>query len=220
MKILHHWTPEELNTLKQLYATNTTESIATKLGLRLYQVYSRAYKMGLHKDPEFLTYPTSGRMQKGDTRGIGSRFKKGDIPANKGKKMPPEQYEKCKGTMFKPGDLPKNVKYFGEPFLYEHRRKDGYIEKIWFIQIAKKKRTYLSYLCQQNGIDLKGKIPRLKKDYSYSNPPTIDDIYIVDFADNMAMNTIHRYPEELKQTIRVIGKLRKKIKEYGTEQNH
>ena len=36
-------------------------------------------------------------------------FPKGNVPANKGKKMSPEQYEKCKGTMFKKGHKPQTT---------------------------------------------------------------------------------------------------------------
>lgn len=41
--------------------------------------------------------------------GLTGRFEKGHIPDNKGKKMPPEIYEKCKATMFKKGHAPVNA---------------------------------------------------------------------------------------------------------------
>ncbi len=41
------------------------------------------------------------------------RFEPGSIPANKGKKMKPEAYEKCAPTMFKKGDTPINHKPIG-----------------------------------------------------------------------------------------------------------
>jgi hypothetical protein len=37
------------------------------------------------------------------------RIQKGNIPVNKGKKMPEEMYEKCKATMFKKGNVPGNA---------------------------------------------------------------------------------------------------------------
>lgn len=52
------------------------------------------------------------------------QFKKGQAPQNKGKKMPPEVYEKCKGTMFKRGNIPKNHRSVGS----ERITRDGYIE--------------------------------------------------------------------------------------------
>lgn len=50
----------------------------------------------------------------GIASGLDCRFKKGDEPANKGKKMSPEQYEKCRATMFRKGDVPANRMEVGE----------------------------------------------------------------------------------------------------------
>lgn len=56
--------------------------------------------------------------------GLTGQFKKGNVPANKGQKMSPEQYEKCKGTMFKKGQKPINYRPVGS----ERINSDGYIE--------------------------------------------------------------------------------------------
>ena len=55
--------------------------------------------------------------------GLNGRFQKGNIPANKGKKMSSEVYEKCKATMFKKGNVPSNRMNIGE---YTHTT-DGYL---------------------------------------------------------------------------------------------
>ena len=49
-------------------------------------------------------------------------FNKNHVPANKGKKMPKNLYEKVKATMFKPGDKPKNTKPIGSV----RKGADGY----------------------------------------------------------------------------------------------
>lgn len=54
----------------------------------------------------------------------GGRFRKGQEAHNKGKKMPPEVYERCKGTMFKRGNIPHNHKTVGS----ERINVDGYVE--------------------------------------------------------------------------------------------
>lgn len=59
--------------------------------------------------------------------GVDTRWKEGNIPYNKGKKMPPEQYEKCKATMFKKGRIPANQMKIGD----RTHTTDGYLlEKV------------------------------------------------------------------------------------------
>lgn len=55
---------------------------------------------------------------------VGGQFEKGQIPHNKGKKMPPYLYKKANPTMFKKGNIPKNHRELGS----ERVNKDGYIE--------------------------------------------------------------------------------------------
>lgn len=56
--------------------------------------------------------------------GLNGQFQKGHETHNKGKKMPPEIYAKCKETMFKKGQMPSNHKEVGS----ERVNVDGYIE--------------------------------------------------------------------------------------------
>lgn len=70
--------------------------------------------------------------------GLNGRFEKGHVPANKGQKMSPGQYEKCKGTMFKKGQVPGNHREVGS----ERITKDGYIE----IKIAEPNKWRLKHL--------------------------------------------------------------------------
>lgn len=70
--------------------------------------------------------------------GLTGRFEKGIIPHNKGKKMSPDIYEKCKGTMFKKGNVPSNHREVGS----ERITKDGYIE----VKIAEPNKWRLKHL--------------------------------------------------------------------------
>lgn len=69
------------------------------------------------------TFPSSYIKNNGLSTGRFGRFKKGNVPANKGKKMPKAVYEKAKATMFKPGSTPSNTMPIGT----EKKLPDGYI---------------------------------------------------------------------------------------------
>lgn len=56
--------------------------------------------------------------------GLTGQFEKGHIPSNKGKKMSPDQYEKCKGSMFKKGHKSHNRIAVGE---YSYTSRDRYL---------------------------------------------------------------------------------------------
>lgn len=55
---------------------------------------------------------------------VGGQFQKGQVPYNKGKKMPPYVYKKVNPTMFKKGNIPENHREVGS----ERVNKYGYIE--------------------------------------------------------------------------------------------
>lgn len=142
---------------------------------------------------------------------MNGQFEKGNIPWNKGRKMSPEVYSKVKNTMFKKGNFPPTTKYFGKPYLHIRIRKNGYKEKSWLIQYNQKRMSYLVYLCNENNIDLTGKKPRLKPGFNINNQPTINDILVLTHEENMRLNSVHRYPEELRKLIQLYGVLNRQI---------
>lgn len=210
MKI-KRFTTDEDRFIKDNYLELTLDQMAIKLNRALGSVAGRMRALGL-KVPEHIK---KQRFEKSYARlaesGKASRFKKGHTPSNKGKKMPAHVYERCKATMFKPGRLPHNTRYFGKPYLYLRKRRNGNPEKIWFIQAGRKRRSYLAYLCEQNGIDLTGRKPILKKGFDHSRPPKIEDIMVLTNKENMERNSLYRYPTELVRLIQAKGALKRQI---------
>lgn len=82
------------------------ELVSAHFGIEFSEKQCRAYK----KNHDIIS-------------GVDCRFDKGHVPANKGKPMSQEQYEKCRATMFKKGDVPANHMEVGE---YTHTT-DGYL---------------------------------------------------------------------------------------------
>ncbi len=72
--------------------------------------------------PESKNFPKNYIHNHKLNTGKTGRFKKGHIPANRGKRVSKDTYEKCKGTMFKQGNLPPST----DPIGTEKRLWDGY----------------------------------------------------------------------------------------------
>ena len=81
--------------------------------------------------------------------GLTGKFRKGQTPHNKGKKMPKEVYEKVKHTMFAKGNVPPNHRPVGS----ERISKDGYIE----VKVAEPNKWRLKQRVVYE--ETKGKIP-------------------------------------------------------------
>jgi hypothetical protein len=138
------------------------------------------------------------------------RFIKGCTPLNKGKKIDPELYDRIKHTMFKKGRVPATSLYFGKPYIDTRCKKTTPI-KIWLIRINGRQISYLKYLCIKSGIDMKGKIPRLKSEYNWDHVPTLDDINVITFKQNILLNSFYRYPQDVQDLIHAKSALTRTI---------
>lgn len=96
------WTEEKKARLAELYPNTTNAELAEEFGVSERAIGAQAFVMHLYKTKEFIIEHASK-----------SWFKKGCVPANKGKKLSPEVYAKCSATMFRKGHLPHNTKYDG-----------------------------------------------------------------------------------------------------------
>lgn len=96
------------------------ESIAEgKSTIELVDAVNEKFGEGTINARQMKTY----KGNHGINTGLTGRFKAGHVPANKGKKMPPEVYAKAAPTMFKKGNIPGNRMEIGE---YTHTT-DGYL---------------------------------------------------------------------------------------------
>lgn len=152
-----------------------------------------------------------GKFLKGFQHNPKAQFKKGFTPWNKGLKMRPETFDKLKRTMFSKGHIPDTTKHFGKPYLNVGKNKYGNDEKTWFVHINGKRKYYLKYLCQINNIELNGKIPRLKDGFDINTEPTINDIILISRSENMRLNSVQRFPEDIRKMIQLKGVLNRQI---------
>ena len=204
------WTESELLILKKEYASTPSIVIAEKLNRSIKAIYSQANLMGLKKSEEFNRSESSGRMKIGEY-GKAFRFKKNHKPFNTGKKW--DEFMTIDGkanalkTTFQKGNLPANTLHDG----MITTRRDSKTKRVYkFIRIALGKWQMLHVY---NWEQINGKIPKGKilAFIGSTDNCSVENLLLITRAENMKRNSIQRYPEEIKQTIRVLTKLKKTI---------
>jgi hypothetical protein len=207
MNTKRKWTEEEMRILRELYPHTRTEELCNILNRSASSVYGQAYSHGIKKSQEFIDYLLSLEAERLKKYGAETRYKKGQVAWNKNVKG----YIGANVTSFKKGQLPHNTKKEGDTRL----DKEGYV----LVKIGHKKwiRKHKLVWEEANGPIPKGHVIRIK-DRNKENF-SLDNMELITQAENMRRNTMHRYPEELKKTMRALHKLKKTIKKRGKKQN-
>lgn len=208
------WTQQEEETLSRLYEDPKVfaKDIATMLGRTLQQVYNKAMAMGLKAPKERLRI--AGKIGNQHPRSIATRFYKGQIPPNKGKKVSPEVYEKMSHTMFKKGHISENKREVGA----ERVNVYGYIE----IKVAEPNVWRLKHRIvweQHNGVIPAGHNVQFKN--HNTQDCRIENLYLISKAEQMRNENslIAKYPKELQDVIRLKGVVNRQIHKHQKNQN-
>ncbi len=196
------WEKWEKDYLKKVYPDTNIKIICKYLNRKPDSIYRCACKLGIKRTKEYIS--NLCREQAKNNKGfIKTQFKSKYSPSNKGQKMDKELYDKCSPTMFKKGNKPSNTKEVG----YLSLRADGYI----YIKIADSHWELLQRYVYEK---FRGKIPcnhniifrnGNKTDFDISNLVAISN------SELMSKNSIHNYPQELKETLLITAKLRRQI---------
>lgn len=206
------WTQEEVEILKERYHNTTAQDLADLLERHISSIYGKAAALKLQKDPEFIRelgkkYAEHPEVKK-------HQFKPGTVPLNKGKKMDPDVYKRCAGTMFKPGNIPPNYKPVGS----ERVNVDGYIE----VKVKDPRTWKLKHRVvweQANGPIPAGHNIQFKN----GNPKDVrlENLYIISKSEQLRTENsmIARYPEELRSVIHMKAALKRKINTVNRTQN-
>ena len=201
----------ELRIVRTKYPNTLTPELARQLGRTVCAVSRIARKLGVGKSQEFYASAASGRMLRGSTLGVPSRFMPGHVPANKGLHRP--GYSKLHGRMaettFKKGHRGHNWMPVGSTRLIE-----GWLYKK-VSDVPK-----VSYLVNWKAVHVmlwekkRGKVPPghalIFKDGNRQNI-TLANLQLISRGELMRRNTIHNLPPELKSTIMWAGALKRRI---------
>lgn len=193
------WTKDEEQFIIEKYGEMTAQQIANHFGLSRASVKNRIHKLGIRLPEEIRERNCA----------IG-QIRKGNIPANKGKKMSEEMKEKYSHTFFKKGNKPHNHLPVGSIKI----NSDGYLEQ----KVAEPNKWLFVHRMVWESIN--GEIPKgYNIQFKDKNRTNIDpsNLYIIRKSDNMRMNSIQNYPQEILQLIKLTSKLNRKIKSYGTK---
>lgn len=183
----------------KLYPTHTRQEVMKKLKIGLCKYKNLANSTGIKKTEEFRN--NNEKM---------NRFRKGNVSWNKGKKG--IIFKGSERGWFKKGGKPHNTKSDG--YISVRRWKTGTLYK--WIRIAEGEWKLLHALNWEKAF---GKIPEGKivvfrtTDTMNCEP---ENLMLISREENMKRNTIHRYPDHVKQIIRASNKLKRTIEKQTT----
>ena len=205
------WTDEDIATLRALYPDARTADIAQRLGRSIHQVHSKAHNLRLRKSAAFNASPLAYRLD--GIVGKETRFKKGHASWNKGKHgFKPGG--RAAETQFEKGHMPHNWVPIGTEQI-----RDGYLVRKVTDTRSRNDWQAVHILLW---IDHYGPVPEkhaiIFRDGNRKNI-VIDNLELISRRELMLRNTIHRYPPELKQAIRLVSKLKRKIEAVDEKQN-
>ena len=198
------WTQQEIDTLTRMYPNHYAREIADILGRGISSIHCKANSLGLESSLEKnqrAGYETSKKPAS-----IATRFQKGSIPLNKGKKVSPEVYSKIQPTMFKKGSTPVNHRDVGE----ERVNVYGYIE----IKVSEPNTWRLKHRVMWEQVY--GTIPMgYNVQFKNHNPLDcrIENLYLISKAEQLAKeNSFYaKYPKKIQEIIRLKGVVNRAI---------
>lgn len=204
------FTESEIQLLQEKFPDSYTIDICKLLNRSYSSVCGKAHSLGLKKSVSFQEMELQKQGERLKVIGVAARFQKGHISHNTGKKMDPEVYEKIKHTMFKKGQVCNNAKKDWEEVIRKEKNGRNYIWiKVPGIRNIMYKHRWL-------WVTHHGEIPKghniIFKDGNTMNC-VLDNLECISNAELMRRNTIQRYPTELKQTMKLLKKLKRTIHE-------
>lgn len=205
------WTPEQLDTLRRLYAMTPTIQIAELIGRPLRATYAKATELGLRKAPEYFAAHQAGRTV-GD-RGRATRFQPGQTPWNKGTSYRPGG--RCAETQFKPGQRPHTWRPVGsyrvnaDGYLDRKVSDTGYPPRDW---VGVHRLVWIA----ANGPIPRGHVVVFRPGRRTTNVDEItpDALECISRKTLIERNTVHRHGPEIARLVQLRGAVNRQIRKH------
>ncbi len=211
---IRRWTAQEIKELRARFPDEPTAKLARDLGRPVASLYNLAHKLRVRKSAAFYASPASGRTN--GRQGIGYRFRKGQASWNKGMKgLRTPGSEK---GWFKKGAKPANT---WKPIGTEVVTKDGYVVRK-VTDIGGYNNNDWKFVHHLAWEKRRGPVPPghalifrngNKRDFRIKN------LQLLTRAQLMKKNSIHNYPEPIKDLIRWGGVLTRVINQRKRNEN-
>jgi len=201
------WTQDEISVLIRDYRDTPTNELAERIGRTIKSICTKAFSLGLRKSEEYMAGQNSPGWKPGNNLGRATQFKKGSTPHNKGKKGFDPGW-RARAAQFKPGSKPHNWLPVGTDRINDA----GYLER---------KVTDTGHTCSDwvgvhrlLWIEHYGQIPEGHYVVFINGDKTdlrIENLEAITKREQLARNSIHRFPEELARLCQLKGALQRQI---------
>lgn len=206
------FTPEEDASIRTNFPNFPAFLIAHLLERRPDTIYRRAAKLGVKKSPDFWHQWHTPLWANFEHKAkVGSQFKKGRVPANKGKRRPGFVVGKMASTQFKNGQKPHTWMPVGslrvDPNGYTLRKlrddaPPGQARFNWRMEHVLLWEEHLGQLPPGHIVVFKNGDRRDIR---------CDNLACISLRQNLQRNSLYRYPKEIVRAIQLRGALTRSI---------
>lgn len=215
------WSAADDATLRRRYPHEPTAVLSGALRRSTAAVYARADILGLHKSEAYLASPAACRLRRGDNVGAASRFRKGQVPPNKGLRRPGWHRGRMQETQFKRGERSDVAVKLWKPIGTERISKDGYLERKINNDLPLQRRWRAVHLIIWEAAH--GPLP-MGHAIVFKNGDKadirLDNMECITRASLMARNSIHNWPQPLRNTVQLLGALNRQIRKRTSHEEH
>jgi len=221
------WTADEDETLRLNWPRFPAFLIAYVLKRTRCAVYRRAAQLGLQKADDFHTQPIAalwnGTQEPGS---IAARFKPGQTPMNKGKRRPGWAPGRMAETQFKKGRPAHEARNY-VPIGTEKvdRKRNVLMRKVTddptIFPVNRWRPVHVMVWEAAHGAVPADHMVVFKRGMKVFDAEqiTVDRLELVTLAENMRRNSIHNYPQPLKQVMQLRGVLNRRINRIAKQQD-